>query len=399
MTEAEQQKVKMTILIKHYCPSTLWRNWGTKTLSLLTLVGMLILLPSCSNGDKATNRVPELQGKIASYNEFGGAMVDFTAAQMTEAGFTFGDVVSITIGGKVIDVPYYDGDYGKTGEYLFVAKPSYPTICLTASNIGLPKDLRGLEGQLVVVRMKIKAGKLDVQQAQSMTYTFDRNDYPSDEAYANARAVNLGQLAHNRLHRCSSPFDNSINRAFYASQYLKKVQVKTVLDLADTEEMMQHYDMPAYSRTLWKSGNVILCQLKYDPTAADFNNRLIAALKELPSHEGPYVVHCLKGKSRTGYVCALLEGLCGASYQEIVDDYLITYANLYKKTPEKDPEVCNAMVSSRLNNCLMYYAGVDDEALLPGLDYQKVFSDYLLSHGMTSDQLNALVNALTKETP
>jgi protein tyrosine/serine phosphatase len=31
-----------------------------------------------------------------------------------------------------------------------------------------------------------------------------------------------------------------------------------------------------------------------------------------------YVVHCIEGKDRTGYVCALLEGLCGATYEEIV---------------------------------------------------------------------------------
>ena len=34
------------------------------------------------------------------------------------------------------------------------------------------------------------------------------------------------------------------------------------------------------------------------PTADDYNNRLINALKELPSHPAPYVVHCMEGKDR-----------------------------------------------------------------------------------------------------
>ena len=55
------------------------------------------------------------------------------------------------------------------------------------------------------------------------------------------------------------------------------------------------------------------------------------------------------------YVCALLEGLCGATYEEIVADYLITYYN--------------------------YYA--------------KAFSDYLLSHGMSRQQIDALIQAMT----
>mgnify|MGYP002523783563 FL=1 len=158
---------------------------------------------------------------------------------------------------------------------------------------------------------------------------------------------------------------------------------------------MQTYDMPPYSRKLWEEGNVILCPLKADPTADDYNKRLIEVLKELPSHPAPYVVHCMEGKDRTGYVCALMEGLCGATYEEMVADYLITYDNYYRITPEKDRDVCNTLVSLKLNPCLMYYAGVNDEAQLPNIDYAKAFSDYLLSHGMSQQQLEALVQALT----
>ena len=191
----------------------------------------------------------------------------------------------------------------------------------------------------------------------SMQYSNNRNDYTtlSDAEFANARVVK-----------------------------------------ADTKEKMQSYhDMPPFSRTLWEGGNVILCPLKADPTAEDFNNRLIEALKELPSRQAPYVVHCIEGKDRTGYVCALLEGLCGATYEEIVADYLITYYNYFLLTPKKDPDVCNTLLSLRLNPCLMYYAGVSDEAELPNVDYAKAFSDYLLSHGMSRQQIDALIQALT----
>ena len=108
-----------------------------------------------------------------------------------------------------------------------------------------------------------------------------------------------------------------------------------------------------------------------------------------------YVVHCIEGKDHTGYVCALLEGLCGATYEEIVADYLITYYNYFLLTPEKDPDVCNTLLSLRLNPCLMYYAGVSDETELPNVDYAKAFSDYLLSHGMSRQQIDALIQAMT----
>ena len=140
---------------------------------------------------------------------------------------------------------------------------------------------------------------------------------------------------------------------------------------------------------------MILCPLKTDPTADDYNKKLIAALKELPSRPAPYVVHCMEGKDRTGYVCALLEGLCGATYEEIVTDYLITYDNYYGVTPPKDRDVCNTLLSLRLYPCLMYYADIKDEAQLPNVDYAKAFSNYLLSHGMSSEQVDALIKVLT----
>ncbi len=43
----------------------------------------------------------------------------------------------------------------------------------------------------------------------------------------------------------------------------------------------------------------------------------------------------------------------------------------------------------------MYYAGVDEEKQLPNVDFSKAFANYLLSHGMSQEQLDALVKALT----
>jgi hypothetical protein len=361
-----------------------------------------VALTSCSDDD-TTDNTPVLKGKITSYNEFGAAMLSFTETDMTNAGFTLGDVISITIDDKKeIVMPYYDGFYTRNGEFLCVAYPTYPSICFTANNIGLPKELTDLEGHSVTVRMKEKGGCLDVQTALSMKYSNERIEYPdlSDAEFANARTVKAGNIPSGILYRSSSPFSNDIKRDIYVSEYLQQEKIRTVLNLTDTEEKMLSYkDIPPYSLSLWKEGNVILCPLKADPTADDYNNRLIEALKQLPSHPAPYLVHCMEGKDRTGYVCALLEGLCGATYEEIVADYLVTYDNYYYINPAKDPVLCNTLVSLRLNTCLMFYANVSDEAQLPNIDYAKAFSSYLLSHGMTQQQLDALIHALTVPNP
>lgn len=124
---------------------------------LFILVGLLTLATSCS--DDEGNKEPTIAGKITSYNEFGAAMLDFTQADMTEVGFTLGDVISITVDDKELIMPYYDGYYIRNGEYLCVAYPTYPSICFTANNIGLPEELTGLEGHTVVIKMVEKGGR------------------------------------------------------------------------------------------------------------------------------------------------------------------------------------------------------------------------------------------------
>ena len=88
--------------------------------------------------------------------------------------------------------------------------------------------------------------------------------------------------------------------------------------------------------------------------------------------------------------------MCGATYEEIAADYLVTYDNYYGVNPENKPDVCATLLSLRLDECLMHYANTDNPADLKGLDYGKAFADYLLSHGMNEQELDKLVKALTE---
>jgi len=69
--------------------------------------------------------------------------------------------------------------------------------------------------------------------------------------------------------------------------------------------------------------------------------------------------------------------------------------NFYWMTPEDAPDVCNTLVTLRLNPCLMFYAGISDETLLPDIDFAQAFTNFLLTHGMSQDQIDALISALT----
>ena len=88
----------------------------TKLQSVL-FVCLLVLVTACTNGDN-TCEEPMLKGIISMYNEYDGAMLDFTEADMEKAGFTLGDLISLTLDDNTFIVPYYDGYYTRGGEYL-----------------------------------------------------------------------------------------------------------------------------------------------------------------------------------------------------------------------------------------------------------------------------------------
>ena len=138
-----------------------------------------------------------------------------------------------------------------------------------------------------------------------------------------------------------------------------------------------------------------MLDLSVSYSSDDFAQKLAAGLIEMSEHEGPYLVHCLEGKDRTGFVCALLEALCGATYDEMLDDYMITYQNYYGITRESDPDKYDVIADLNLNGMLQYLAGVDDDADLSAIDYSGYARDYLVNGGMTDEQVDALVQRLT----
>jgi hypothetical protein len=76
------------------------------------------------------------------------------------------------------------------------------------------------------------------------------------------------------------------------------------------------------------------------------------------NNNGPYLIHCNEGKDRAGLVSALLECLMGATTDEVIDDYMVTYYNYYGV--EQGTEAYAAIVKNNLVQVLATLFGVDD---------------------------------------
>ena len=114
------------------------------------------------------------------------------------------------------------------------------------------------------------------------------------------------------------------------------------------------------------------------------------------AHEGPYYIHCVEEKDRTGFVCLLLEALSGASYEGLENDYMITYHNYFGITKKKTPAKYAAFPDLILGDMFRFLAGKENKGALESVDYGKAARNYLKYGGMSDSEIDVLVQLLTE---
>lgn len=334
--------------------------------------------------------------------EFGGVYITATIDAFNALGYAYGDSVDIRFsnGYTLTDQPYYNGYYTENGQSLLVAYPGYDYIKACINNGDDLWDVAGLdEADTAAVTLNTRGKYLDVQNARDIHYTDAREDYASDAVFANFRSAAVTGVAPGRLYRSASPCDNQHNRATYVDALIRDAGVRCILDLADNEEKIAgyladgSYETP-YFRSLFEDGNVLPLALNTNFTSAAFGQKLAAGLIAMAEHEGPYLVHCTEGKDRTGFVCLLLEALCGAGYDEIAADYMMTYDNYYGITRQSDAARYDVIVEHVLDPMVRLL--VPDGADLAAADLQSGAETYLRGIGMTDAQIAALASALSE---
>ncbi|MBQ6568720.1 MAG: tyrosine-protein phosphatase [Clostridia bacterium] len=328
--------------------------------------------------------------------EFGGVYITATIDDFNAMGYEYGDSVNISFsnGYSLEDQPYYNGYYTNNGESLLVAYPGYDYIKACINNGDDLWVVAGLsENDTATVTLNERGKYLKIQKARDIHYTDVREDYDSDVIFANFRSVSVTGLAENTLYRSASPCDNQHNRATYVDALIKTAGVRCILNLADNEEKIagyladESYTTP-YFESLYKEGNVIPLALNMNFGSSEFQQKLASGLVAMSEHEGPYLVHCTEGKDRTGFVCLLLEALCGASYDEIVTDYMITYKNYYGITQTDDPDRYTVIVEKLLDPMIQVVAG--DGVDIKTADLKTCAEKFLQNVGMTQEQITTL---------
>ena len=127
----------------------------------------------------------------------------------------------------------------------------------------------------------------------------------------------------------------------------------------------------------------------------DYAVTIAQGFTELSKLDPPYLIHCTEGKDRTGFVCMLAEALAGASYQEIADDYMLTYDNYYRITEESEPEKYKTILEKNLDAMIRSVVN-DDTVDIKTADLSAYAEKYLQKAGMSSEEIEAFRRRLTE---
>lgn len=370
----------------------LWggRLWGF----LLTVIILLSLALSIFNAtpevfaaDPAAREdtYTVLRGTITSiHNKYGNVYTDIPTEAVYKAGYQIGDLISVTVGSITYQAPFVDSfsDVDRGGN-LIISMDHVISLAINYGNFAVKNRIT--IGMPVTLAMAQKKGYLDQYQIRHLVRSEKRSDYASDEIFANFRAIKAGSIAAGRLYRSSHPADGQ-TRAPYTAALVKKAGIKTILNLTDnSEELAKNAGTEPYYQKLYASGNVIGLGMNLDFNSPDFTAKLKKGLQFMIAHQGPYLIHCSEGKDRAGMVSAVLEGLMGATINQIIEDYMASYINYFHITKEDQKYPIIAQIITNVLKDINYGKPVNDANL------QAATETYLIKTvGLTPAEIDAL---------
>ena len=395
----------------------------------ILLVLLSIALVSCT-GKNATNTKATVasnnsEQKLVAVNEsairldgvgirdiekYGNIVLSISATDFFNAGFNLEDIVTVSFFDKKIDAPvcanYFDVD---NGEYILRIEQNTETnvddikIAIsmgdfaTTNGIAVKESTDDAKGYrwnyindadkncIFSFELKEKGGYHAGYLIHNLKISDNREDYKnlSDEQYANFRMINTSGIAQNKIYRSSSPVNPSIKRDTYAMAATEKYMIKTIVNLADTEQEMRNREN--YSTSYYSKQNVIALGLNVDFFSDTFKNGLKEAIHFMAVNDAPYLVHCNEGKDRAGYLSALIECLMGASLDEVTNDYMTTYYNYFNVLP--NTEQYEIIKNNNIIKSLSKSFNTED---LINADLSKLCETYLLSIGVTEEDIELL---------
>ncbi len=313
-----------------------------------------------TEADTETAAVSSIEAGIDSINKYGNILLTISPQSMEELGYEIADLILVQIGDNVMEMPigtnYTDVESGNpiccfktdsekgNNQVILAVNGGSMAAEMGVARIESTEEEPGYEviweegidaSVPISLSMSEKQGYQNEYQLHQLgdSRSNNREDYPnlSDTEFANFRAVDTTGMGKDTLFRSSSPVNPIYNRNEMADQAMSDACVRTVFNMADSEDGMTSY--PDYGMTYYSGCDITAQNMGVDYPSEDFSNQLAEGFRFFVTHEGPYLIHCNEGKDRTGFAAAILECLMGASLDEVIADYMVTFYNFYGIEP------------------------------------------------------------------
>lgn len=381
----------------------------SRNVFLLTII--LTILTACVSSEKVKNNISSgrayennkdieslsVNGNVLLIDNNGNADIDITNTDFLNKGFSYGDSVDIEFdnGCKLEDVPFLSGMYVEYGKIMLYGKESKDKVSFIQKYKSFAENNNVNIQTTYTITLKEKSKYLNIENVGNLTYSKKFEDYNNEHKFSNFREVNVGDIKEGRLYRSASVIDNSENRAQYTSKLAIDNGIKTIINIINKQDEYSELlaNIEGNSKILIENTIIINAPISNDYQSEKNIKIIIDGLNELINYDYPYLIHCLEGKDRTGYELAIIEALCNASYDEIVNDYMLTYDNYYGVNINNDIKKYNYIKESNIDAMLKFITNADD---LNKIDYQDATKKFLISYGMNEDNINILINKLCK---
>ena len=388
----------------------------TKRLSrLLALALACLALPlSAAHADVA--ECPPIDTGVREIQKYGNLVLEISGDTLMDLGYEYGDLIRVTAAGVTMTMPICrdlsDVDVGAnlcivgvhqvTGESLVIlvenggdmaTRLGLGTLTSIEEEPGFRWDLaEGFEDDIpITISLAEKGAYLDQLELHALEMSLEREDYPqlTDEEFANFRAVDTTGMGKNVLYRSSSPINPKYARNTQADTAVNAAGIRTVVNMADNESSAKRFE--GYAQTYYSDLDVIFLDLIADYDSDPFLEGLAEGCRFIAEHEGPYLIHCTLGKDRAGFFCGVLECLMGASADEVVEDYMVSYTNLYGTLPGTEK------YESIADNSIQTLAEAFEIESIYDADLTDCAEAYLLRIGVSQAQIEALKARLSTD--
>ncbi len=361
----------------------------------------------------------EIETSIDNIDKYGDIILKISTADMQALGYEIADIITVKINDFQTTMPigskYSDVYIGAPICCFHLLNPQKKPVTLAISSGSLGKEAGlgeyrksdddsgdkwiypdGLEMPVTVhISMFEKQGYAEQFELYHVEErTNNREDYAdlSDAEYANFRVVDTGGMGKNALFRSSTPVSPQLNRNREADQALLDSGIRAIVNTSDSKDDMLQYE--GYDQTNYSKCNILNIGMGVDFDSEDCRSKFAEGFRFMASNDGPYLIHCIEGMVRTGYMIAILESLMGASADEIDKDYALSYHNFFGVEPgsEKFKHIAAQNIDKILANTFGIDSIHDDSA-----DLQACAKTYLTGLGLTEEEIDDLVENLSKD--